>query len=59
MDNFSGVWDFIDEAFVFVVSSIPFILVFAVYLGIIFVIVKLITKKNKKSKAKINKESDK
>ena len=59
MDNFSGVWDFIVEAFVFVVSSTPFILVFAVYLGIIFVIVKLITKKNKKSKAKINKESDK
>ncbi len=59
MDNFLGVWDFIVEVFVFVVSAIPFMLLLGVYLAIVFIIVKLASKKRKNKKQSQIKNSDK
>ena len=58
VDNFKGVWDFIVEAFVFVVSSIPFILLVGVYVCVVLIIVKVASKKSKKSKSKAEINSD-
>ena len=51
-DNFRGVWEFVVDSFVFIVSSIPFLLLFGVYLAVIFIIVKIVKRKSKKAKEK-------
>ena len=48
-DNFRGVWEFVVDSFVFIVSSIPFLLLFGVYLAVIFIIVKIVKRKSKKA----------
>lgn len=51
-DNFRGVWEFVVDSFVFIVSSIPFLLLFGVYLAVIFIIVKIVKRKSQKAKEK-------
>ena len=51
-DNFRGVWEFVVDWFVFIVSSIPFLLLFGVYLAVIFIIVKIVKRKSQKAKEK-------
>lgn len=51
-ENFRGVWNFIVDSFVFIVSSIPFLLLFGAYLVVIFVVVKIVKSKSKKAKEK-------
>lgn len=56
-ENFRGVWSFIVDSFVFIVSSIPYLLLFGAYIVVILVVVKIVklkNKKNKEKKAKIN-----
>lgn len=57
-ENFTGVWEFLVNTFVFLVSSIPFLLLFGVYLAVIFVIVKIIKVRNKKAKEKKAKKAE-
>ncbi len=49
-ENFRGVWNFIVDSFVFIVSSIPFLLLFGAYLVVIFIVVKIVKSKSKKAK---------
>ena len=51
-ENFRGVWEFLVDTFVFIVSAIPFLLLFAFYLVIVFVVVKIVKSKSKKNKEK-------
>ncbi|MBQ8860139.1 MAG: DUF4349 domain-containing protein [Ruminococcus sp.] len=49
-DNFRGIWNFLVELFVFVVSALPYLLFVGVIVVIIILIVKSASKKRKKSK---------
>lgn len=51
-ENFRGVWEFLVNSFVFIVSSIPFLLLFGAYILVIFIIVKIVKRKSKKAKEK-------
>lgn len=49
MDNFKGIWNFLVELFVFIISSLPYLLFIAV---VVFVIVFAIKRARKKKKSK-------
>lgn len=52
VDNFRGLWNFLVELFVFIVSSLPYLLFIGVIAVIVVLIVKRIRKNPKKSKKK-------
>lgn len=51
VDNFRGVWNFLVELFVFVLSSLPYLLLLAVVAVIVIVIIKSRKRKNSKKVA--------
>ncbi len=56
-DNFRGLWNFLVELFVFIVSSLPYLLFVGVIVVLVILLVKLSIKKSKKrnkNKEKVN-----
>lgn len=51
-ENFRGVWNFIVEFFVFIVSAIPYILLIGINAAIVIVIIKVSINKRRKARAK-------
>ncbi len=53
-DNFRGLWNFLVELFVFIVSALPYLLFVGVLVVILVLIVKKVRKRRNSKKAKLN-----